>query len=332
MLEGQVTSQQQQIIVLEATREAQGREIQRLKASVLASSNVADGSGAPGESSDIISPLERNLIQRAERAEMALVDSNELSKQIQGERRDLEARTAGLQAELEKSQKETLSVRQLLEASEASCEEVKGDLAMVQTEVLQLREALHNTSFAREAGEATAGEMAVREQVARAQLKDAEQRITVLEAKLARSGKGEAESSAVLFAAQKELEDLRKDNSRLLELVSTLDAERTDLRTQNAGLEVDMKDMQSQALGAAISAPGTPGPSRTPGRSPGLVGASPARSPTSRGLQEQLQVLRSENDRLKDNLASTQETVGQMGAELSRVRDEYQAASDDLSS
>ncbi len=43
-------------------------------------------------------------------------------------------------------------------------------------------------------------------------------------------------------------------------------------------------------------------------------------------------MLRSENDRLKDNLASTQETVGQMGAELSRVRDEYQAASDDLSS
>tara|TARA_B100001121_G_scaffold307857_1_gene330371 strand:- start:543 stop:5027 length:4485 start_codon:yes stop_codon:yes gene_type:complete len=332
MLEGQVTSQQQQIIVLEATREAQGREIQRLKTSVLASSNVADGSGAPGESSDIISPLERNLVQRAERAEMALVDSNGLSKQLQSERRDLEARTVGLQADLEKSQKETLSVRQLLEASEASCEEVKGDLAMVQTEVLQLREALHNTSFAREAGEATAGEMAVREQVARAQLKDAEQRITVLEAKLARSGKGEAESSAVLFAAQKELEDLRKDNSRLLELVSTLDAERTDLRTQNAGLEVDMKDMQAQALGAAISAPGTPGPSRTPGRSPGLVGASPARSPTSRGLQEQLQVLRSENDRLKDNLASTQETVGQMGAELSRVRDEYQAASDDLSS
>ena len=332
MLEGQVTSQQQQIIVLEATREAQGREIQRLKASVLASSNVADGSGAPGESSDIISPLERNLVQRAERAEMALVDSNGLSKQLQGERRDLEARTVGLQADLEKCQKETLSVRQLLEASEASCEEVKGDLAMVQTEVLQLREALHNTSFAREAGEATAGEMTVREQVARAQLKDAEQRITVLEAKLARSGKGEAESSAVLFAAQKELEDLRKDNSRLLELVSTLDAERTDLRTQNAGLEVDMKDMQSQALGAAISAPGTPGPSRTPGRSPGLVGASPARSPTSRGLQEQLQVLRSENDRLKDNLASTQETVGEMGAELSRVRDEYQAASDELSS
>ena len=135
----------------------------------------------------------------------------------------------------------------------------------------------------------------------------------------------------MLFAAQKELEDLRKDNSQLLELVSTLDAERTDLRTQNAGLEVDMKDMQAQALGAAISAPGTPGPSRTPCRSPGLVGASPARSPTSRGLQEQLQVLRSENDRLKD-LASTQETVGQMGAELSRVRDEYQAASDDLSS
>ena len=125
-------------------------------------------------------------------------------------RRDLEARTVGLQADLEKCQKETLSVRQLLEASEASCEEVKGDLAMVQTEVLQLREALHNTSFAREAGEATAGEMTVREQVARAQLKDAEQRITVLEAKLARSGKGEAESSAVLFAAQKELEDLRK--------------------------------------------------------------------------------------------------------------------------
>jgi predicted nucleic acid-binding Zn-ribbon protein len=62
------------------------------------------------------------------------------------------------------------------------------------------------------------------------------------------------------------------------------------------------------------------------------VGASPARSPTSRGLQEQLQVLRSENDRLKDNLASTQETVGEMGAELSRVRDEYQAASDELSS
>ena len=263
---------------------------------------------------------------------MALVDSNGLSKQLQSERRDLEARTVGLQADLEKSQKETLSVRQLLEASEASCDEVKGDLAMVQTEVLQLCEALHNTSFAREAGEATAGEMAVREQVARAQLKDAEQRITVLEAKLARSGKGEAESSAVLFAAQKELEDLRKDNSRLLELVSTLDAERTDLRTQNAGLEVDMKDMQAQALGAAISAPGTPGLSRAPGRSPGLVGASPARSPTSRGLQEQLQVLRSKNDRLKDNLASTQETVGQMGAELSRVRDEYQAASDDLSS
>ena len=332
MLEGQVTSQQQQIIVLEATREAQGREIQRLKASVLASSNAADGSGASGESSDIISPLERNLVQRAERAEMALVDSNELSKKVQGERQDLEARTVGLQAELQKSQKETSSVRQLLEASEASCEEVKGDLAMVQTEVLQLREALHSTSFAREAGEATAGEMAVREQVARAQLKDAEQRITVLEAKLARAGKGEAENSAVLFAAQQELEELRKDNSRLLELVSTLDDERTALRTQNAGLEVDMKDMRTQAMGAAVSAPSTPGPSRTPTRSPGLVGASPSRSPTSRGLQEQLQVLRSENDRLKDNLASTQETVGQMGAELTRVRDEYRAASEDLES
>ena len=43
-------------------------------------------------------------------------------------------------------------------------------------------------------------------------------------------------------------------------------------------------------------------------------------------------MLRSENDRLKDNLASTQETVGQMGAELTRVRDEYRAASEDLES
>ena len=51
---------------------------------------------------------------------------------------------------------------------------------------------------------------------------------------------------------------------------------------------------------------------------------SGGKSPKSK-LLEQLQAVKQENLRLRSNLEATQATVGKMGAEITRVRAEYQA-------
>ena len=148
-----------------------------------------------------------------------------------------------------------------------------------------------------------------------------EKRAALLDARLASAGRDGAESSAALDAAHHEIEDLRTDNARLLDLVARLDEERGQLQQEMAALEAQ----------AASRSPGgsPPGGAATPPRPAGSP--SPARSPSLVALQGQLQALKAENDRLKSNLEVTQATVGKMGDELTRVRAEYQAAASELS-
>ena len=54
-----------------------------------------------------------------------------------------------------------------------------------------------------------------------------------------------------------------------------------------------------------------------------------AKTPRTK-LNEQLTALRGENKRLRANLQATQETVGKMGNEIQRVREEYKAVVKDL--
>ena len=54
-----------------------------------------------------------------------------------------------------------------------------------------------------------------------------------------------------------------------------------------------------------------------------------AKTPRTK-LNEQLTALRGENKRLRSNLQATQETVGKMGNEIQRVREEYKAVVKDL--
>ena len=315
LMEEQIVNLEQQVAAMTAAREAQDRELARLSA----------GGAPPGPEvtleTEVVSPTERQLFARAERAEKTLVDNVAALQRLQGENAQLTDANAALEAAAAARAAEVADLQATLHAAEARYEEVKAELALVQAEATQIRDALQAAAAARGAGELVSGETLVREQVARAQLEEVEKRAALLDARLASAGRDGAESSAALDAAHHEIEDLRTDNARLLDLVARLDEERGQLQQEMAALEAQ----------AASRSPGgsPPGGAATPPRPAGSP--SPARSPSSVALQGQLQALKAENDRLKSNLEVTQATVGKMGDELTRVRAEYQAAASELS-
>lgn len=124
----------------------------------------------------------------------------------------------------------------------------------------------------------------------------------------------EPSSSIGMADMANEIDALQADNERLIELLAKAESECNALREAN----VDISQENSSLKVALTSTPITAGGS---GRD--SVQSTPGKSPGSK-LQEQMQVLKQENMRLRSNLEATQATVGKLGNEINRVRSEYQ--------
>ena len=140
----------------------------------------------------------------------------------------------------------------------------------------------------------------------------------------------EAETS--LPAHEEEIRSLRTDNERLLQLLSNHE-ERKVMDQANEEKVRALKAQNEQLLQLMSHQETTkakPEKSETSEASEATSG-SPLGAKTPRTkLNEQLTALRGENKRLRANLQATQETVGKMGNEIQRVREEYKAVVKDL--
>ena len=140
----------------------------------------------------------------------------------------------------------------------------------------------------------------------------------------------EAETS--LPAHEEEIRSLRTDNERLLQLLSNHE-ERKVMDQANEEKVRALKAQNEQLLQLMSHQETTkakPEKSETSEASEATSG-SPLGAKTPRTkLNEQLTALRGENKRLRSNLQATQETVGKMGNEIQRVREEHKAVVKDL--
>ena len=140
----------------------------------------------------------------------------------------------------------------------------------------------------------------------------------------------EAETS--LPAHEEEIRSLRTDNERLLQLLSNHE-ERKVMDQANEEKVRALKAQNEQLLQLMSHQETTkakPEKSETSEASEATSG-SPLGAKTPRTkLNEQLTALSGENKRLRANLQATQETVGKMGNEIQRVREEHKAVVKDL--
>jgi chromosome segregation ATPase len=151
------------------------------------------------------------------------------------------------------------------------------------------------------------------------------EKVSKLYSELKETSLAESAHSFGIADATKEIESLRSDNERLIDLLAKAETESTELRVKAEDALEDNKALQKAVMASPRKGSGSS--SSTSRDSAGSTPASkgmPGKSPRGK-LQEQLQALKQENLRLRSNLEATQATVGKMGSEINKVRAEYES-------